>query len=267
MQNTDDVEFFPILRLTGENSSHIEETVTRETPLTIILNNQELITLLCSPKELKYLAIGFLSSEGLLESKDEIKKILVDDTRGIVRVETTGGKEVKEDVLFKRVISSGCGRGASFYKTADIASQKVEAQMHMSADEISALVKQFQHNSQLYLATGAVHSAALCDRENMLVFSEDIGRHNAIDKIFGKCLLENMPTKDRAVITTGRVTSEILHKVVKRNIPIIISISRPTNLGVRIADALGITLIGSVRGKRMNVYTGEWRIELNGKQG
>jgi len=255
-----EVERFPILRLTREGRSSIEDIVAREFPLTIILNNQELVTLLCSPTNLKYLAAGFLLSEGLLKSKDEIKKIIVDERRGVVRVETMEDKEIAQDVLFKRIISSGGGRGASFYSAADAASQKVESQMEISTDEVFALVSEFQHGSAVYLATGGVHSAALCDRKSMLVFSEDIGRHNAIDKIFGRCLLEDIPTDDRAVITSGRISSEILHKVAKRGIPIIISISAPTNLGVRIADNLGITLISSVREKRMNVCANDWRV-------
>ena len=98
-----------------------------------------------------------------------------------------------------------------------------------------------------------------------LVFNEDIGRHNAIDKIFGKCLLEGIPTADRAIITSGRITSEILHKVTKRGIPIIISISEPTNLGVRIAGTLGITLVASAGLKKMNIYAGGERITGGGK--
>ncbi len=266
MENVENnVDRFPILRLTREDRRSIEDVVAKELPVTIILNDRELVTLLCSPTDLRYLAVGFLSSEGLLKSKDEIKKILVDDERGVVRLEITGDKGFTHDVLFKRVISSGCGRGASFYSSADAASQKVESRMEMSADEVFALVKQFQHGSQLYLATGCVHSTALCDRKSILVFSEDIGRHNAIDKIFGKCLLEDIPTKDRAIITSGRITSEILHKVAKRDVPIIISISAPTNLGVRIAESLGITLVALVRGKRMNVYTASWRIARDGR--
>ena len=249
------------MRLTKEDKSSIEEAVAKEFPVTIILNDQELVTLLCSPKNLEYLAVGFLSSEGFLNSKDEIKKIVVDDQRGVVRLETVGDKGLAQDVLFKRLITSGCGRGASFYSAADAASQKVESQMKISADAVFALVREFQHGSEVYLATHGVHSAALCDGKSILIFSEDIGRHNAIDKIFGKCLLEDIPTEDRVVITSGRISSEILHKVVKRSIPIIISISAPTNLGVKVADTLGITLIGSVRGKRMNVYTNEWRIK------
>jgi FdhD protein len=258
---TNEVERFPILRLTKEGRSSIEELVAREFPLTIIFNNQELVTLLCSPADLKYLAVGFLYSEGLLKSRDEIKKILVDDQRGVVRVETEEDKGFAQDVLCKRIISSGCGSGTSFYRVADAASQKVESQMKISADEVFVLANEFQHGSQVYLATHGVHSAALCDRKSMLVFSEDIGRHNAIDKIFGKCLLEDIPTDDRVIITSGRISSEILYKVFKRGIPIIISMSVPTNLGVRIADNLGITVIGSVRGKKMNVYTNSWRVE------
>ncbi len=260
-----EVEKFPVLRLTEEGGGSIEVEVAREFPVTIILNDQELVTLLCSPENLEYLAVGFLSSEGLLKSKDDIKKIIVDEQRGVVRLETVEDKEIAQDVLFKRIISSGCGKGASFYSAADAASQKVKSRMGISTDEVFALVNEFQHGSQLYLTTHGVHSAALCDRKSILVFNEDIGRHNAIDKIFGKCLLEDIPTNDRAIITSGRISSEILHKVAKKGIPIIISISAPTNLGVRIADNLGITLIGFVRAKRMNVYTNNWRIVCDGK--
>ncbi len=259
------IERFPILRLTREGGGSSEEVVAREFPVTIILNDQELVTLLCSPADLKYLAVGFLYSEGLLKSKGEITKILVDDERGVVRVGTVEEKELPQDVLFKRIISTGCGRGASFYSAADAASQKVESRMEISTDEVFTLVNEFQHGSHLYLATHGVHSAALCDRKNILVFGEDIGRHNAIDKILGKCLLEDIPTDNRVIITSGRITSEILHKVSKGGIPIIISISAPTNLGVRLADSLGITLIASVRGKKMNVYTSDWRIVRDGK--
>lgn len=260
-----EVERFSVLRLTNEGRSSIEVGVARELPVTIILNDQELVTLLCSPKDLKYLAVGFLSSEGFLRSKDEIKKIIVDNERGVVRLETVEDKEFTQDVLFKRIISSGCGRGASFYSAANATNQKVESQMEISTEEVFDLVNKFQHSSEVYLSTHGVHSAALCDNKSILVFSNDIGRHNAIDKILGRCLLENILTNDRMVITSGRISSEILHKVAKRGIPIIISISAPTNLGVRIADNLGITLIGSVRGRRMNVYTHGWRITPDGK--
>jgi len=260
-----EVEKIPILRLTEGGGNNIEDMVAREFPLTIILNNQELVTLLCSPTDLKYLAVGFLFSEGLLKSKGEIKKIIADERRGVVRVETEESRELDRDVLFKRLITSGCGRGASFYRTADATGQKVESQVEMSAHDVFTLVSDFQHRSQVYRATGGVHSAALCDTKSILVFSEDIGRHNAIDKIFGECILKDIPTDDRMIITSGRISSEILLKVAKRNIPIIISKSAPTDLGVKLASNLGVTLLGFVRGKKINAYTNNWRIVHDAK--
>ena len=259
-------EKFSILKLTERGSSSIDDVVVKEFPLTIIFNNQELVTLLCSPMNLRYLAVGFLFSEGLVKSKDEIKKVIVDDRRGVVRVETEGDIEPARDVLFKRLVTSGCGRGTSFYSAADAQDQvKVESRIEISTLEVLDLVSKFQHRSQIYRATGGVHSAALCDTSDILVFSEDIGRHNAIDKIFGECILNDIATDDHTIITSGRISSEILLKVAKRNVPIIVSKSAPTNLGVRLAADLGVTLVGFVRGKRMNVYTHDWRIVVDGK--
>jgi FdhD protein len=261
-----ETEKFSILKLTERGSSSIDDVVAKEFPLTIILNNQELVTLLCSPMNLRYLAVGFLFSEGLIKSKDEIKKIIVDDRRGVVRVETEGDVELAKDVLFKRLITSGCGRGVSFYSAADAQGQvKVESRIEISTLEVLALVKEFQNRAQIYRATGGVHSAALCDIRDILVFSEDVGRHNAIDKIFGECILNDIATDDHIIITSGRISSEILLKVARRNVPLIVSKSAPTNLGLRLAADLGVTLIGFVRGKRMNVYTHDWRIAMDGK--
>jgi FdhD protein len=260
-----EVEKVPILRLAEEGESRADDVVVREFPLTIVLNNQELVTLLCSPKNLDYLAVGFLASEGLLKSKDEIKKITVDEQRGVVRVDTAEENKQAGELVFKRLITSGCGRGASFYSAADVVGYvKVESPTKIAAVEVFELVREFQHRSQIFKTTGGVHSAALCDTKSILVFSEDIGRHNAIDKIFGECIVKDMTTNDRIIVTSGRVSSEILLKVAKRNIPLLISRSAPTDLGVKLAGDLGVTLIGFVRGKRMNVYANDWRVASHG---
>jgi len=256
----DSTEEFSIQRITEEGKRDTVDKVVRELPLTIILNDEELVTLLCSPIDLKYLALGFLYSEGLLKSKDEIKKILVDEARGVVRVRTEGDKGDLR--VFKRLITSGCGRGASFYSAADIQNQaKIDSQVTISPGEVFDLVNQFQYRSKVFKATGGVHSAALSDGNKILIFAEDIGRHNAIDKIFGQCLLEDILLDERLILTSGRISSEILLKVAKRKIPIIISKSAPTNLAIKLAGDLGITLIGFVRGSRMNVYTNAWRVK------
>ncbi len=255
----DELERFPVLRFTREGRSDTELAVAREFLFTIFLNDQELATILCSPGNLRYLAVGFLASEGIIKSRDEIKKMEIDDWLGTAHVEIKDSSTI-DDSFTKRLIASGCGGAATFYSLADAATPKVESAMRISPDEVFALVSQFQHRSQLYLATHGVHSAALADGKEILIFSEDIGRHNAIDKIFGKCILEDIPTSDRLIISSGRISSEISHKVAKRGIPIIVSLSAPTSLGLKTADKMGITLIGSVRGKRMDVYTHPQRI-------
>ena len=260
---TEDVENLTVQRITPEGKEDIEEVVTRELPLTIILNDRELVTLLCSPKDLDYLAVGFLYSEGMVNDRNEVKSVLVDDKRGVVRVEVSGDNLDTGEQVFKRLITSGCGRGASFYTSSDVQQAGVESNVTVTAREVLALMKDFQHRSELFRATGGVHSAALCDNKNIIVFNEDIGRHNAIDKIFGQCLLKDIPTRDRFIVTSGRISSEILLKVAKRNIPVLISKSAPTNLGVGLANNLGVTLIGFVRGQRMNVYTHPGRVALD----
>jgi FdhD protein len=179
----------------------------------------------------------------------------------VARVDTKSGKEPSPDVMFKRLITSGCCRGSIYYTAADTQNiRPIASKMKLSADNIFNMMKEFQQRSEVFRATGGVHSAALCDGNRIMLFSEDIGRHNAIDKIFGHCLLNNIPTEEHAIMTSGRVSSEILFKVLKRNIPIILSKSAPTASGVKLANDAGITLVGFVRGKRMNIYTNDWRV-------
>ena len=226
-----------------------------------MVNGQELVTLLCSPTDLDYLAIGFLLAEWLIKNKDEIKKIITDDHRGVVRVETKEGKEFAHELLFKRLVTSACGRGGAFYSAADAQqAARVESQIVISAHEVFTLVEEFGPRSEVFKVTGSVHSAALCDNKKILVFNDDLGRHNAIDKVFGECILKDIPMEDCIVLTSGRTPSEMILKVAKGRVPILISISAPTDLGMRLANDLGITLICFVKGKRMSVYTNEWRV-------
>jgi FdhD protein len=254
------IEKVAIHRITADSKESAEDIIVKEFPLTIMLDGQELVTLLCSPADLKYLAIGFLYSEGLLKSKDDVKRVIVDEVKGVVRIEIREGKLRDSEAVFKRLITPGCGRGASFYSAADTGLEKVESKLTVTAAEVFELMKAFQHRSLVFRTTGGVHSAALCDNRNILIFSEDIGRHNAIDKIFGQCFEHNLTTNDRLILTSGRVSSEIIVKVARRRVPLLVSKSAPTSSGVKLADELGITLVGFVRGTRMNVYTHDWRV-------
>jgi len=238
-----------------------EDLIVEELPLTIYLNEDEIATLLCTPQDLKYLAVGFLFSEGILNSKEEVKNIILDERKGLAWVEADKDKDFVKKLINKRLITSGCGKGASFYSVADsILSQKIKSDLSISFKQVLSLAQELQDRSELYKSTGGVHSAALCTEDKVVLFCEDIGRHNAIDKIFGKCLLTDMALNDKIIISSGRVSSEILLKVAKRSIPILISRSAPTKMAVGLAEKLGITLIGFARGKRMNVYANEYRV-------
>jgi FdhD protein len=252
---------FDVTRISNGERSNAKISYAKESPVTILLNGQELVTLLCYPIDLKYLAVGYLSSEGFIENRDEIESVLVDKKNGIVRIQTVVDKPVLQLDQYKRMITSGCGRGVSFYSEADISTQKVVSQKQVDSDNIFELVKEFQTSSQVYKETHGVHSAAICNEKSIIVFNEDIGRHNAIDKVIGKSVLEDIPINDLMVVTSGRISSEIVYKIAKRQVPILISTSAPTDLGVRIAEDLGITLISSVRGKRMNINTNNWRVK------
>lgn len=250
-----------LIRITRGVRKDVQDEVVKEASLTIVLDNQELVTMLCSPIDVKYLVVGYLFSEGFLRSKDEIRKVIVDDRKGIVRVETKAGKGPDADVLRKRVITSGCGRGASFYHLGDAqAGIKIESRFQMRASDVASLVNEFQHGSELHKVTRGVHSAALCDERKIVMFADDIGRHNAIDKIVGRCILNEVPAESHALILSGRISSEMLLKGARRGLPVIISVASPTNVAVRMARDMGVTVVGMVRSKRMNIYSGDWRI-------
>jgi FdhD protein len=245
----DTIEKFSVIKVTGKRKSVIEDIIVTEAQLTIVVNNQRLITLPCSPNDLQSLAIGFLFSKGILKSKEEITKVDLDDSKCIVWVETAKDNHLKPLSL------------SVVYNSANSKVQPiVESHISVASRDIVSLVEEFQHRSEIYISTGGVHSVALCEKKDILVFKEDISRNNALDKLFGECILKDIPTEERMVVTSCRISSEILRKVAKRNVPILISKSAPTNLAVRLAAEVGITLIGFVRAKRMNVYANDWRV-------
>jgi len=257
----DKVELRQVLRISADKRSHVEDGIIRESPLTIYINNKEILTMLCTPVDLDLMAVGFLWAEGMVQEKDDIVKIVVSKEKGMVWVELKEVKAHLEEMMYKRLVTSGCAKGATFYSPLDAAlAMPVQSDLKVLPREIFALALRLQKESKLFQVTGGVHGAALCDREKFLYFSEDIGRHNAVDKVFGYCFLNGIYTRDKILVSSGRLSSEIVLKASKREVPIVVSQAAPTDLSVRLSEKLGITLIGFVRGKRMNVYTHENRI-------
>ncbi len=252
MDNTKKVDIF---RVKGGEVFQEEDIVILEYPFTIFIDDKEIITLLCSPNSLEYLAVGFIYSEGFINSLSDIGSIRIDEDKGIGYVYLNEMNKFSEKFRGKRTITSGCGKGTVFYNVVDsFKSKKIEYKLPIKVESIKNLVREFNRKSQLFINTGGVHSCALCTDNDIMIFEEDIGRHNALDKVFGKALLEDIDTRDKIVLTSGRISSEILIKVAKRQVPVIVSRSAPTSLSVEMAKELGITLIGFARGEKMNIY-------------
>jgi FdhD protein len=263
----DKTETITLTSITWQGRREVEGVVVRELPLTIFLNGSELVTTLCSPVAVDYLVVGILVSEGLIDSKDEIKKLSVDIEAGLVRVEARVDKKMAVRRLFKPLVASGGGKGASSYGLPGSEGvDKIDSAITVSAGEVSVLVEDFLHRSAAYQATRGVHSAALCDNREILVFHDDIGRHNAIDKVFGDCLMNGISLVDRIIITSGRISSEILLKVAGRKIPILASKAAPTDLGVKLAKKLGVTIVRFMRDRGINVYSHDWRVITDDKK-
>jgi FdhD protein len=232
----------------------LEDKVVSETALTIIINDLEFATLLCSPEKFKELAVGHLISESIISSAKEIKEVNLNEKTSIIRI-SLDKKINQADLGKKRVVTSGCGRGQTFYNYRDFSGcQPIETKMEVAPKVILDLMNEFQKKSVVFKETGGVHSAALCEGNEIIAFAEDIGRHNAVDKIIGEVVLKGEDTKDKFLLLSGRISSEILIKAVRLKVPLIVSRSAPTNLAVKLAKDLNISLVGFARGQRMNIY-------------
>ncbi len=250
-----------IVRITSGKREKLKDQIVHEIPLTISVNENELVTLQCSPDKSEYLAIGFLLSQGLIKKGTGIKYISLNERGWYVRIDLEGYLPSVKTLPFKRVIGSGCAGGVTFCRAIDAQGcAPLKSQIQYSREEISNLMRELRERSLTFKNTGGVHSCGLCNQKGIEVFAEDIGRHNAVDKVFGECFIRGISTQDKVVLTSGRVSSEILIKVAKRGVPIIASRSAPTDLAVGLAEKLNLTLIGFARGHRMNIYTHNYRI-------
>lgn len=252
-----------IIQVVGDKHYTKTDTIVQEVPVTLFLNGVEFVTLVCSPQYLKELAVGFLCSEGVLYQPSDLYDISINEQEGLIHVKAAHGEA--EQRFMKRYITSCCGRGrSSFYFVNDAQSMsKVDAELTITPQHIWHLASQLEEKSTLFKETGGVHNAALCSKDEVLVFFEDIGRHNAVDKIFGHCFLNNVDMTDKILVFSGRVSSEILIKVAKMKIPVLVSRSAATALAVDMASQLGLTVVGFARGQRMNLYCHPHRIKLD----
>jgi FdhD protein len=238
----------------------VETAVVYERPLTLFLNDQEIVTMMTIGDYPDYLAVGYLLNQNMLRPDDEISGIDYDEELQVVVVRTARATDYEEK-LKKKVRTSGCAQGTVF---GDVMEQFEQVLLPVDAilktSWLYELTRKINTAPSLYLKAGAIHGCVLCEEDRPLLYMEDVGRHNAVDKIAGYMLLNNISPAGKIFYTTGRLTSEMVIKTVQMQIPILISRSGFTAWGVDLARQANLTLIGRAKGKRFIALAGEARI-------
>ncbi len=243
-----------ILKFKDNQISWVEDIIAKEIKIKIFVNEEEIISLSATPLHIKELVTGFFLTENIIkgnwcpyemeiiEDKDEVK----------VKMYSNGYLDLSEKIL-----TSGCMASYSFLKTIP---PKYEDNFKISAERILNLFREFQKKSELYKTTGCIHYCGLADKEEIIFLAEDIGRHNAVDKVIGYAFLNKIALENKIILVSGRISFEMVLKVGNFKVPIIVSRTAPTSLAIELAEKIGLTLIGFLRGNRFNIYTYSYRI-------
>jgi FdhD protein len=275
------IQEFEYVEWDGTVAKTITKPVIAETPWVLYLNNRELLTFMCSPVRLHALALGFLLGEGIISSLDDVWQIKVfldenrvhlvfpdagiNEERRVATCAEAGGSivvQLRHAVPMlpeRRVLTSGCGGGVTF---DDLSGDHppVQSSKQIDARQLSALMRELNYQATLYRHSRGVHTSALSDGERLCIVAEDVGRHNTLDKIRGEALLQNIDTRDQLLLTSGRISSEMITKARKMGVPIVASRTSPTATSVRLARQWNITLVGYARAPQLRIYAGAERI-------
>ena len=243
-----------------QDGNPIETSVTVERPLTLYLNGQEIVTMMSICDYPEYMAVGYLLNQNMLGPDNEITGIDYEEDIATVVVRTAVETDF-EDKLKKKTLTSGCAQGTVFGDVMEkFEKTKLPKDTVIKTSWLYALMKTINTQPSLYLEAGAIHGCVLAEQDRVLLYMEDVGRHNAVDKIAGYMYMHGIGGGDKIFYTTGRLTSEMVIKTVQMGIPILASRSGFTAWGVELARQVGLTLIGRARGKRFVVLAGQDRI-------
>ncbi len=248
---------------TDQTGKPIETAVVVERPLTLFLNGQEIVTMMTIGDHPDYLAVGYLLNQNMLAADDAVEEIEVSEDGERVTVHTARPTDF-EWKLKKRTLTSGCAQGTVFGDVMEsFATVDLPADAVLRTSWLYTLSRKINTQPSLYLEAGAIHGCVLCEADRPLIYLEDVGRHNAIDKIAGYMFLNGIGPEHKIFYTTGRLTSEMVIKCVQMRIPILISRSGFTAWGVELARQAGLTLIGRAKGKRFVCLSGDHRLDYD----
>lgn len=257
MTTTDGVKLTNFVQVRSHSWQSVDQEVIEEVPITLFVNGQEWVTLMCTPVAVDDLVLGFLASEGVIANRTDVS--LIDLTHRGAVADVWLRYQVSPPQ--RRTITSGCAGGVTF-ADLEAARAPLQATCQLTSKQVFNLMAQLQEGAVLYKHSQGVHTSALSDGERLLTMAEDVGRHNTLDKIRGYCLRHDISTDGGILLTTGRISSEMLRKAADMNVPVVISRTSPTSMSVALADAWNITVIGYVRGRQMRVYTQPHRVDL-----
>lgn len=242
---------------------HVRDVhVAGEQPLTLKVDDREVVTLMTLGTHPEALALGYLRNQRLIEAVEEVKSVKVNWDFETVDVRTRSGEGIVdwEQKLSKRTVTTGCGQGTVFSCTLDKIYDLALPQMPVRQSLIYALLKEISSYNDIYKRAGAVHGCALCEGTRILSFVEDVGRHNAADAISGQMWLDGTSGDNKIFYTTGRLTSEIVMKVTQMGIPVLLSRSGVTHMGLELAEITGVTMIARAKGRHFLVYHGDGNV-------
>ena len=240
------------LRVRGRDVTEVTAEVVREQPVSVYVNGEKFLTLLCSPMGLEDLIVGYLWMEKVIGDVAEIARLEVSPVDGRAEVTLTHPVTLPTE----RILTSGCGGGITF-RIDHRLFPRLHSSVRVRPAELGARMKDLFQAAVHYQRSRGIHGAALADAERLLIVAEDVGRHNAVDKVKGEALLRNIPTEDRLLLSTGRVSSEMLLKAARMGVPVVASRTSPTEMAVALAEQLGVTVCGYVRPDGLNLYAGD----------
>lgn len=275
-------------RVTEKNSAPVDGTIIGESRCVLFVNNIQVVTFMATARYLHHLALGFLAAEKMIAGLDDVASIRVTESAERVYwyIPALGVNETRpsapcEDGVgtiqvrltrndfrlpTQRTLTSGCGGGVTFDDLSQ-AQTPLDSSRTVRAAQIFAMMRELNQRATLYRECRGVHTSVLTDGDQLVALAEDVGRHNTLDKIHGDCLMRGVATHDQMLITTGRISSEMITKAAQMRVPIVVSRTSPTNLALQLARAWNIALVGYARGGEMQVYYGMERIVLDGDGG
>ncbi|WP_297433223.1 formate dehydrogenase accessory sulfurtransferase FdhD [uncultured Cetobacterium sp.] len=236
-----------------------KSNVCEEAPVELKVNREKMVTFMCSPYDLEDLALGHLYTRGIIKSKDELESIAACKDAKLIATYTLG--EVKDDLFtIPKVVLSGCGSGALFDEKV-MQKEKIEYPRQISLERIKKVAREMLEGAIMYKNSGGMHCASIGNISGEVVIREDIGRHNAVDKVIGAALNKDFDLKNSVITTTGRLSLDMVLKAVATKIPVVATISIPSSLAIELAEKLGVCLIGRIGKNDPIIYTFENRIK------